>query len=141
MNEAPMKSGAIYKLEGIMNLFMRVLAIIFICYAVRYWLLIVGVLDAEIRFDIMSNHWKVASAFFSVFYPVAALGLWGLFRWGIVVWFLTALVELAMHIFYPQLFGSYNALVVFHLAGMGAWLIYMLIEFLDSKRTLILNAK
>jgi len=35
MNEAPMKSGAVFKLEGIMNLFMRVLAIIFICYAVR----------------------------------------------------------------------------------------------------------
>lgn len=136
-----MKSGAVFKLEGMMNLFMRILALIFICFAVRYWLMMVGVLDPEIRFDIMPNHWKVAAAFFSVFYPVAALGLWGLLRWGIVVWFLTALVELAMHIFYPQLFGAYNALVIFHLASMATWLIYIFIEFLDKKRTRILNAK
>ena len=141
MNEAPMKSGTVFKLEGIMNLFMRILAIVFICYAVRYWLLMVGVLDPEVRFDIMPNHWKVASAFFSVFYPIAALGLWGLFRWGVVVWFLTALVELTMHVIYPQLFGAYNALVIFHLTSMGTWLIYMLIEYLDSKRTQILDAK
>lgn len=141
MNEAPMKSRAVFKLEGIMNLFMRILALIFICYAVRYWLLIVGVLDTEIRFDLMPNHWKVAAAFFSVFYPVAALGLWGLFRWGVVIWFLTALAELAMHIFYPQLFGAYDALVIFHLASIGTWLIYALIEFLDAKRTRILDAK
>lgn len=141
MNEAPMKSGTVFKLEGIMNLFMRILAIVFICYAIRYWLLMVGVLDPEIRFDIMPNHWKVAAAFFSVFYPVAALGLWGLFRWGIVVWFLTALVELAMHVFYPQLFGTYNALIIFHLASMSAWLLYLLIEFVDFKRKQFANAK
>ena len=141
MNEAPMKSGAVFKLEGIMNLFLRILAIVFICYAVRYWLLMVGVLDSEIRFDIMPNHMKIASAFFSVFYPIAALGLWGLFRWGVVVWFLTALTELAMYIFYPQLFGDFNALVIFHATSMSAWLIYILIEFLDTKRTQILDAK
>lgn len=141
MNDAPMKSRSIFNLEGIMNLFMRILAIIFICYAIRYWLLMVGVLDPEIRFDVMSNHWKVAATFFSVFYPVAALGLWGLFRWGVVVWFLTAFVELVMHVFYPQLFGAYNALVIFHLVSLATWLIYVLIEFLDSKRTQILNAK
>lgn len=141
MNEATIKSGTVFKLEGIMNLFMRILALLFICYAVRYWLLMVGVLDPEIRFDVMPNHWKVAAAFFSVFYPVAALGLWGIFRWGVVVWFLTAIAELAMHIFYPQLFGVYNVLVIFHLASMGTWLIYALIEFLNAKRTRILNAK
>ena len=137
MNPAPTKSPAVFKLEGIMNLFMRVLAFVFICFAIRYWLLMVGILEPDIRFDTMPNHWKIAGTFYSVFYPVAALGLWGLFRWGIVIWFITAGFELAMHLIYPQLFGEYNALVIFHFASMGAWLIYALIEYLDKKRTLM----
>lgn len=122
-----------------MNLFLRILALIFICFAVRYWILLVGALDNEVRFDTMQNHWKIVATFFSVFYPVAALGLWGLFRWGIVIWFLTAGLELAMHVLYPQLYGELNSLVVFHCASMGTWLVYALIEFLDKKRALILK--
>lgn len=140
MDQAPIKSGAIFKLEGLMNLFLRVLALIFICFAVRYWLLVVGVLDPEIRFDVMPNHWKVAGAFFSVSYPVAALGLWGLFRWGVVVWFLVAGIELATHLLYPDLFETFRPLIIFHLASMGTWLLYILIEFLDKKRALIINS-
>lgn len=139
MNDAPLKSGAIFKLEGLMNLFLRVLALVFICFAMRYWLLVVGVFDPEVRFDNMPNHWKVAGTFFSVSYPIVALGLWGLFRWGIVIWFLVASAELIIHAFYPSLYGDYPSLIIFHLASMGTWLLYALIEFLDKKRALILN--
>ena len=137
MNEEPIKSDIVYKLEGLINLFMRVLALIFIWFATRYWLLMVGVLDAEIRFDTMLNHWKAASAFLSVSYPIAALGMWGLFRWGIVIWIITASIEIIMHVLYPQLYGQHDALVLFHLSSMGAWLLYFLIEYFDKKRALM----
>ncbi len=141
MNEEPIRSSVIAKLEGIMNLFLRILALIFIGFAIKYWLVVVGVLDPEIRFDTMSNHWKVASTFLSVFYPIAALGLWGLYRWGIVIWFLTASVELVMHLLYPQLYGQFEALVIFHLASMFIWLVYSVAEYWDQRRTLIQNSR
>ena len=141
MTQKPLKSQVVFKLEGLINLFLRLLALVFIVFAVRYWLLVVGVSNSEIRFDTMPNHWKVAGTFFSVFYPIAALGLWGLFRWGIVIWFLIASLELVMYVFYQQLYGQHNSLVVFHLASMGTWLTYRLVEFLDEKRTLIQNSK
>ncbi len=120
-----------------MNLFMKIISLVLIFFAIRYWLLIVGVLDENARFDTMQTHWKVASSFFSIFYPIAALGLWGLSKWGVVIWFLAAGFELVMHLVYPQLFGLYKALVIFHIASMGTWLLYILIDFLDNQRQLL----
>ncbi len=141
MNEEPIKSSIISKLEGLINLFLRILALVFIAFAIKYWLVLVGVLDVEIRFDTMPNHWKVAATFLGVFYPIAALGLWGLYRWGIVIWFLTASIELVMHVFYPQLYGQFETLVIFHLVSMTAWLLYSLVQYLDQRRTLIQNSR
>ncbi len=141
MNEAPLQSRAIFQLEGIMNFFLRVLSLIFICFAIRYWFLLVGAWEANIRFDTMPNHWKVASTFFAVSYPVAALGLWGLSRWGVVVWFLVASVEVGLHFFYSEIFEEYPSLIMFHLISMAIWLIYILIEYLDKKRALIQKSR
>lgn len=131
------KTSAILNLEGLMNFFLRVLAIVFICFSVLYWIRLVGIADPEVRFDTMPIHWKLTSTILSVFFPIAALGLWGLFRWGIVIWFLVASLELFMHLGYPQLFGNANSLVIFHISSMSAWLLYMLINFLFEKRALI----
>ena len=95
---------------------------------------VLGILDPAVRFDTMESHWKVAATFFSVFYPIAALGLWGLFRWGIVIWFFAASFELVMHLVYPQLFGDYYSLVVFHVTSLACWLLCILIEYLDRQR-------
>lgn len=117
-----------------MNLFLRIVAIALIGFAIRYWLLLIGILDPAVRFDTMESHWKVAATFFSVFYPIAALGLWGLFRWGIVIWFFAASFELVMHLVYPQLFGDYYSLVIFHVTSLACWLLCILIEYLDRQR-------
>lgn len=95
---------------------------------------VVGFSNPEIRFDTMPLHWKLTAATLSVMYPIAALGLWGLFRWGIVIWFLTAAIELLMYVVYPDLFGSANTLVLFHISSIAVWLLYKLISFLTSKR-------
>jgi hypothetical protein len=124
----------VFALEGLMNLFLRIVAIALIGFAIRYWLLLIGILDPAVRFDTMESHWKVAATFFSVFYPIAALGLWGLFRWGIVIWFFAASFELVMHLVYPQLFGDYYSLVIFHVTSLACWLLCILIEYLDRQR-------
>lgn len=134
MNQQTEQSRTVFALEGLMNLFLRVVALALIGFAIRYWLLLIGILDPAVRFDTMETHWKVAATFFSVFYPIAALGLWGLFRWGIVIWFFAASFELVMHLVYPQLFGDYYSLVIFHATSLACWLLCILIEYLDKQR-------
>ena len=123
-----------FGLEGLMVVFLRILALIFIFFGIRYWLLVVGVFDENIRFDNMSNHWKIASAVLSVLYPVAALGLWGLFSWGVVVWTICAAIEIVMYAIFPELFGQLRALMIFHAASIAAWLLIKLVQFLDKRR-------
>lgn len=137
MNEEPIKNAIVFRLEGLMNLFLRVIAIIFLLYAIRYWMLVVGFTDPDIRFDVMPVHWKISAATLSVLYPVAALGLWGLFRWGIVIWFITVAIELIMYLGYPDLFGQAETLVIFHMVSILTWLIYEVIRFAEEKRALL----
>lgn len=134
MNEEPIHSETVFRLEGLIHLWMRGLALIFLFFAVRYWALLVGFNDDTIRFDTMPTHWQVAAATLSVCYPVGALGVWGFHRWGIVVWFITAMIEIIMHVIYPQLYGQALTLVIFHLASMIIWLLFVLFEFLANKK-------
>jgi len=137
MSEEPIHNSSIFRLEGLMNLFLRVIAIIFLWFSMRYWMLLVGIDDPQIRFDTMQLHWQIAAANLSVLYPIAALGLWGLFRWGIVIWIITAGMELVMYVGYPDLFGTSKPLVIFHLTSIATWLVYAAIRFLESRRALV----
>ena len=134
MADKPIKSGTVFKLKWLVDLWMRILAIVFLFFTVRYWILAVGISDPNIRFDTMQTHWKVVVAILSICYPIAALGLWGLFRWGFVMWFLTAGTELVMYLLYTDLFGHALNLVVFHIASLLVWALYVLIQYLEVRR-------
>ena len=109
--------------------FFRVVAIILLVLGLRYWGLLVGVIDEGIRFDTMENHWRVVSTALSVLLPVAALGMWGLHNWGIAIWILVVVTELFMHGYMPQLFGEADFLIVFHATTLVALLIYRAILY------------
>jgi len=97
--------------------FLRVVAIFLLFFALRYWMRLTGVFgDEQWRFDTMTEHWRFASSILAVAMPVAALGLWGRFSWGVAVWFPVMAAEVTMHGFLPELFGSADLLLAFHAA-------------------------
>lgn len=101
-------------------MFMRVIALFLIVFAIQYWIRLVGIQQgADYRFDTMSEHWRMAASVLAVLLPVAALGLWGGYAWGVVLWLLAAATQIGMHAWLTGLFGRGDLLVAFHLLGIA----------------------
>ena len=80
---------------------------------------VTGLLEGNaLRFDTMADHWRLASAVLCVLLPVAALGLWGGESWGAVLWIAAAVVAFLMHGAFPNLFGTADMLLAFHVTGL-----------------------
>lgn len=111
-------------------LFVRCLALVFLYFAIQYWLRLIGYFPGEnFQFDTMEVHWKVIGPIMAVICPLVALGLWGLFSWGIVVWIVAVAVEIGMYSGFTPLFGTHPYLLSFH-GGTAA----ILLGFIVAKR-------
>lgn len=110
--------------ERLETVFLRGVALVLIVFALGYWLSIIGLYPERApRFDLMAEHWQIASATLAVLMPVAAIGLWGMFPWGVFLWFSAVVIETIMYLGLPQLFGKQEIIVLFHLLAVLAYLI------------------
>ena len=105
-------------------IFLRILAMFFLVLAIQYWMRAVGIYgDGSIRFDTMPTHWRVAISALAILHPVTALGLWGLFSWGIAVWLINLAIQVVMHVGFAGNFGSEPLLMSFHLTCFAVFVI------------------
>ena len=117
------------------TVFYRLVALFLLVFAVQYWIRIVGITEGpQARIDTMAEHWQVAAVTLSVILPVAALGLWGRFAWGPVVWILVIAIELTMYIGFPELFGVNNMVVIFHVISFGLYILFLAAELILAKK-------
>ena len=115
--------------------FYRLIALYLLIFAIQYWIRIVGLMEGpQARFDTMAEHWQIAAVTLSVIMPVAALGLWGRFPWGPLVWMLVIATELTMYIGFPELFGVKNGAVIFHLICLGLYMLFLVSEVILAKK-------
>lgn len=116
-------------------IFLRIISIILLIIALQYWTRLTGVFSGdEYRYDTMSEHWRIASLFLAIALPVTALGLWNGSSWGIVLWLPCAAIELTMHLWLDDLYGTSNFKVGFHAATVLLYISYaFLIRFLANK--------
>ncbi|HSO46868.1 MAG TPA: DUF6163 family protein [Rhizobiaceae bacterium] len=123
------------RVDTLYVLFLRVVALFLIVFAIQYWMRLLGVQEgADYRFDTMSEHWRLATSVFSVLLPVAALGLWGGYAWGVVLWLLAAAIEIGMHAWLTPLYGRADMLLGFHLSAMVVLVAFRLaMRFLDAR--------
>lgn len=113
--------------ERIYRIFMRMIAAYCLLFGFLYWVRLIGYYEGDLwRFDLMPLHWQAAATVLAVFFPFAAIGLWGLASWGPVIWFICAAVETVMYLGFPELFGRRVPVVVSH--GLVA-LLYIAIRF------------
>ena len=100
-----------------------------------YWVRLIGIFDGPLwRFDLMPVWWRFAAPTLAVLYPVAGIGLWLLASWGSVIWVLLTLVEIIMHLGFPQLFGGDLMPVALNLTGLMLLAILRIIAYLDERR-------
>ncbi|MEM7301163.1 MAG: DUF6163 family protein [Pseudomonadota bacterium] len=123
------------KLEIAEHVYLRLLSIVFLGFAVFAWIRIVGLYDGvEWRFDIMPVHWKIISVIMAVLLPVVSVGLWTLLPWGQVVWSLVVALEVTMHVAFKGYFEQNDRLVIFHLSCVAVFLIFRGISLYRVKK-------
>lgn len=116
--------------------FLRLLALFFLLFTFQIWIQAIGVSgDANFRFDTMETHWRFVVAAMCVLHPVTALGLWGLFPWGIAVWLIDVLLQMSMYLVFSTLFGFDQTLVIFHAVCFLIFIIFQLaLRFTHNKQ-------
>ncbi|MFK5978877.1 MAG: DUF6163 family protein [Rhizobiaceae bacterium] len=117
--------------EFIYVIFLRAVALVFVWFALQYWLRVIGYDDgANFQFDTMSDYWRIAAAVLSVLLPITSLGLWGLFSWGPVVWIFAICIEVGMYMGLPQSFGEQPKLMIFHLVCVVVFLVLQATKYI-----------
>lgn len=95
------------RLDVWQNVYRRALAAILILLGLYHWAVIVGIAPAGEAATLaeLSGPWQWATINLAVAYLVAAVGLWMLTSWGLVIWLYAALFQIAMHTIFAGTFG------------------------------------
>lgn len=117
--------------ENGFGVFARLMALVALASGLVYWAQLTGIYgDPQLRFDLLSHHGRALFATLAVLMPAAALGLWLVTRWGVVVWVMALCGEVAAYGIWADLFPArpwvavLNTLALMALAGLaGAVLI------------------
>lgn len=123
-----------FSVDALFRLFCKCVALVFIGFAIFHWMNVVGFSNNDVRIDTISNDRKIGLAFLAIIQPVAALGLWSGLTWGLVVWAMAAAGEVLMYIAFPDRFGQFDSVLLFHAGCAAALFIYFLIKAFESKR-------
>lgn len=122
-------------LDFLKMLFFRMVALFLLLFALKYWIQILGITSGtNSRIDLMPEHWQIASVVLCVLLPISAVGLWGRFAWGPLVWFLVIGVEFTMYLGLQSYFGTNEYALLFHLVTLGLFLIFLLLGRLMAKK-------
>ncbi|MBB3772966.1 MULTISPECIES: DUF6163 family protein [Ancylobacter] len=84
-------------------LYLRVLAGFLLLKTIYSWTLICGVWDGTTsRFEMLSLAAQAAVIWAAIMNPVAAVGLWLGASWGVVLWLVTAMVQILINASAPE---------------------------------------
>ncbi|MCS0497004.1 DUF6163 family protein [Ancylobacter mangrovi] len=84
-------------------IYLRLLAGFLLVKTVYSWTLICGVWDGEAsRFEMLSMAAQSAVIWAAIMNPVAAVGLWLGASWGVVLWLVTAMVQILINASAPE---------------------------------------
>ncbi|MEM7215993.1 MAG: DUF6163 family protein [Pseudomonadota bacterium] len=115
--------------ENYRLILLRMASMVLLAYSAAYWGQLTGATNMDIRFDTMTVPARATISTLAVLQPVASLGLWGGWRWGIVLWIVIAAIEFTMYGLYPQVFGQANLVLLFHVTGLGVYFLALLASF------------
>ena len=99
--------------------FLRLMAVISMVSGLSYWAQLTGLGAADLpRFDELPVHWQVPWVVLAVLLPCASMGLWMLTSWGIVLWAVASLLEIAVYGVWSASYISRPAVVFGHILAL-----------------------
>ncbi len=113
-------------IRGLFQIYVRVLAGLYIMMGLGAWAGILGISGAR-TFMQLGIEQRSAEAFFAVADLVAAVGLWMLSSWGVVVWMACAIAETSLNIFFPKAFSFELLPVSFNVLSLVFYFIFTLV--------------
>lgn len=119
-----------------LELLQRGAALACLVYGVGYWVKLVGIFPGpEWRFDLMPLYWQMAATPLAVLFPFAAVALWMLASWGLVVWVVCAGAEIIMYGFFPELYGRWPLIIILHLIVALAYATLRTLILFEQRRS------
>jgi len=118
----------------LMDIYLKLVALVLLAFAIRYWARLIGLEDPVIGFDTIATQWQIALGSLVVLLPVAALGLWCNTRWGVVIWILVIAVECSMYGFFRAYFGKFDQLIIFHAVSFSCFVLAKLLLLYGKHR-------
>lgn len=114
------------RIQGIIDLYLRSLSLVFLLLGLIHWAVILGVFpDPRWRFETMRAEWQFVTINLAVADLVAGVGLWMRVSWGTVIWIYAAIFEIVVHVVFRRKFGENYPLSAFHvvtiLLYVGLW--------------------
>ena len=91
---------------GRLVLFLRVMACLSMLKGLYHWAEVCGIIGEEGGFEAHIQSWQSTTVFFAVIDLVAAVGLWLVAPWGVVVWLTSTVSMIVVHIFFDQVYGT-----------------------------------
>ena len=114
---------------------LRAVAVFLLVLAVLYWMRLIGIQEgADWRFDTMAEHWRFAAAVLAAALPVAALGLWGRFSWGVAIWMPCVSLEFAMYGVLDELYGTAPIRLAIHALALLAFAVFQILFWQIARR-------
>jgi len=118
----PVASPRVARIQGILNLYLRSLAIVLLLLGLMHWMIILGVFASpEWRFETMPMARQTVTIVLAVGNLVAGVGLWMRVAWGVVVWVSAALFEIVIHTVFRRYLGFNPLIVGFHAVTLLAY--------------------
>ncbi len=91
-------------------------------FGLYQWATIIGVVSANpTAFADLSGPWQFATINLAVAYIVAAVGLWMLASWGVVIWIYATASAIAMHTVFAGTFGLDVVAIIQQLVVIAAY--------------------
>jgi len=102
--------------------FLRIMAFLSLVVGLYHWAEICGFIGEEGGFEAHIQSWQATTIFFAVIDLVAAVGLWLVAPWGVVVWLTSTVSMIVVHVFADQLSFADFLAIVFGIAMIVAYL-------------------
>jgi fatty acid desaturase len=103
-------------------LYSRVVAGLTMLKGLYHWAAICGFGVGPVGgFEAENLGWQIATVFFAIIDPVAAVGLWLAAPWGAVVWLASAVTLIVVHALLPQIYGFQPIIIAIELALIGGY--------------------
>jgi Family of unknown function (DUF6163) len=125
--------------ENLFGVFNRMLGLVALCFAVLAMARLIGVPGlSPSRFDLMPVEWRTVTTMLTILYAAAGFGLWQITRWGLVIWIVACIIQIAMHTLLSQYFGENNQLI-FIITGLliAYFVFWFYVYFAKRQRALV----